>query len=217
MSALQRAAIWVNVSVLAGEPTGGKGEEPCRQLLPGQCQLPNVEATNVSDIPLHPYSVKDFASSQEAGFRRRTRDMVRKSNLTRAEKDILLAFLNHWFVHRHKGPVHPGRKRLAKKAGASIRAVNYTLAMLRDCGVLRPMAYATGNQAGERGKATEYEVDQIKLITLCEVPEALLKKARKGAKPVNTGCKIARFKGAKSAPRNNQCNVIPFRGQGEGK
>jgi hypothetical protein len=164
----------------------------------------------VSDIPLRPYSVKDFASSQEAGFRRRTRDMVRKSNLTRAEKDILLAFLNHWFVHRHKGPVHPGKAKLAKRANVSVRSVKYTLALLRDCGVLIPIAYASGNQNGERGKATEYEVDQIKLITLCEVPAALLKKARKGAKSGISGGKNARFKGAKNAPRNNQCNVIEF-------
>lgn len=162
------------------------------------------------DIPLHYPSVKDYASSQEAAFRRRMRAFVRKSNLTRAEKDILLAFLNHWFVHRHKGPVHPGKAKLSKRSGASIRAVKYTLAMLRSFGVIKPVAYATGNADGQRGKATEYELDTVQLISLCEVPAAILKNARKGAKSGNTGGKNARFKGAENAPRNKPCNVIEF-------
>jgi hypothetical protein len=170
-----------------------------------------------SDLHLRPYSVKDFAASQEAGFRRRLRDHVRKSGLTRTEKEIVLAFLNHWFVHRHKGAVHPGKEKIAKRAKASVRSVKYTLSMLRECGVIQAVAYATGNANGERGKATEYTLDTNKLITLCEVPTVIMKKARKGAKPDITGGKNARFKGAENAPRNRPCTVIPFRIQGEGK
>ena len=164
-----------------------------------------------------PYTAKDYAASQEATLRRTMRDHVRKSALTRTEKEIVLAFLNHWFVHRHKGAVHPGKEKLAKRAKASIRSVKYTLSMLRETGVLKAVAYASGNQNGQRGKATEYELDTVKLITLCEVPAPIMKNARKGAKSVISGGKNARFKGAKNAPRNNHCTVVPFRVQGEGK
>lgn len=157
---------------------------------------------------------KEFKDSQEARYRRDKRAWVKKSHLTRTEKDILLAFLNHWFVHRHKGGVHPGRKKLAKRSGASLRAVNYTLALLRDFKVIEATAHATGNSAGYRGCATEYKVDGTRLIALCQVPADALKNIRKGAKPRISGCKNARFKGAESAPRNNECNVVPFPKQG---
>jgi hypothetical protein len=170
-------------------------------------------------VPIYPppCSVKDFASSQEAAFRRTTRDTVRRSNLTRTEKEILLAFLNHWFVRRHKGPVHPGRKKLAKKAKASVRAVNYTLSMLRDFGVITAVAYATGNAGGEKGRATEYEVDTSKLLIMCAIPAKALKSIRKGANSGISGCKNARLKGAQIAPRNNNGTIIPFRIHGVGK
>jgi len=155
-----------------------------------------------------------FKDSQEARYRRDTRARVRKSGLSRTEKEIFLAFLNHWFVHRHKGGVHPGRKKLAKRAGASVRAVNYTLAMLRDFKVIEATAHATGNSAGYRGCATEYRVDEIRLIALCEIPAEVFKTLRKGAKPGKSGCKNARFKGAESAPRNSNCVVVPFPKQG---
>jgi hypothetical protein len=167
----------------------------------------------VSDLPPRPNSVKDYASSQEATFRRRMRDHVRKSALTRAEKDILTAFLNHWFVHRHKGAVHPGKAKLAKKAKVSARSVKYTLSLLRTLKVLKAVAYETGNVSGERGRATEYEVDAAKLVSMCELPPEVMRAVRKGANSRNTGGKNAPFKGAKNAPRNKQCNVIPFRVQ----
>jgi len=160
---------------------------------------------------------KAFKDSREAAFRRDTRARVRKSNLSRTEKEILLAFLNHWFVHRSKGGVHPGRKKLAKRAGASVRAVNYTLSMLRDFKVIEATAHATGNSAGHRGCATEYKVDEQRLIALCHIPAEVFKTLRKGAKPGKSGCKNARFEGAESAPRNNPCNVVPFLKQGGGK
>jgi hypothetical protein len=158
---------------------------------------------------------KNFAQSREASFRRETRAMVRKSFLTRTEKEILLAFLNHWFVHRGDGAVHPGRKKLAKRAGASMRAVNYALALLRDFEAIEATAYATGNAEGRRGAATEYTVNIERLTVLCETPAKVLRTVRKGANSGISGCKNARFKGAKFAPRNNQCTVVPFRVQGK--
>jgi hypothetical protein len=65
-------------------------------------------------------------------------------------------------VHRHKGGVHPGRKKLAKRSGASLRAVNYTLALLRDFKVIEATAHATGNSAGYRvGEIGEFSAAQV--------------------------------------------------------
>lgn len=167
----------------------------------------------------HRPTTSNFSDSQEATFRRCIRSSVRDSNLTRGEKEIALAFLNHWFVHRRDGAVYPGRKKLAKRTGASMRAVNYAFCLFRDFGAITAVAYATGNADGERGKATEYTVDTIRLIALCEAPTAVLKawrQARIHAPAGNTGCKIARLKGAKIAPRNNPCNVLAFPVQGFG-
>lgn len=155
----------------------------------------------------------NFRDSKEATFRRYLREAVRESNLTRGEKALTLAFINHWFVHRHKGAVHPGRKKLAKRTGASLRAVNYTFNLLREFKAIEAVAYEGGNEAGAWGKATEYTVDTVRLLALCEASKAELqawRKAKMQPDPRNTGCKNARSKGAKIAPRNNPCTVIPF-------
>ena len=165
----------------------------------------------------HDPAQANFKDSREANFRRDTRGRVRRSNLSRTEKEILLAFLNHWFVHRHDGPVHPGRKRLSGKAKASRRMVNYALAMFREFGALEAVAHETGNSAEGMGLATEYTVDAIKLIDLCQMTQAALqewrKKARERAAANNGVQKFPASGGAKSAPRNNECNVIPFPSQ----
>jgi hypothetical protein len=162
----------------------------------------------------------NFKDSREAHFRRDTRGWVRRSNLSRTEKEILLAFLNHWFVHRHDGPVHPGRKRLGGKAKASRRMVNYALAMFREFGVIDAVAHETGNSAEGMGLATEYTVDTTKLIDLCQMPKAALREWRKNAKigepRINGVQNCTGSGGAKSAPRNNQCNVIAFPSQRRG-
>lgn len=58
-----------------------------------------------------------FKDSQEYTLRRLVRGAVRKSPLTRDERDVTLALVNVWFHHRHgpKGYIHPGCQALAKK------------------------------------------------------------------------------------------------------
>lgn len=162
--------------------------------------------------PIQPKSVsrKTFADSQEATFRRKLREQVRNSYLTSAEKAVTTSFLNHWFVHRHKGAVYPGRKRLAKRTGFHVNSVKAVLSLLREFGVIEAVAHL----AGQNGKATEYTVNVERLITLCGVPKLVLKRWRS----VKRGPKMSGSGGDKKCPPSNDCaNVIPFRIQGENK
>lgn len=164
-----------------------------------------------NDLQSNSVHRKAFRDTQEATFRRVQRENVRKSNLTRTEKEVVLAFLNHWFVHRQKGAVHPGRKKIAKKANASMRIVNYTLSMLREFQVIEAVAFERGNNGEGFGKATEYILDTSKLVGLCQLPRKALVTWRKANQGRNIGVqKCAASGGAKLAPRNNNCTVIPF-------
>lgn len=150
-----------------------------------------------------------FSDSVEARFQRRLRSDVRKSALTRSEKDVLIAFLNHWFYHRHKGPVHPGRGKLAKKARVHLNSVKATLAMLRDFGAIT----ATAHLFGKQGNATEYTVSLAHLEALCRTPKVALKAYR----AVNRGPKMSGSRGDKKCPPSYDGTIIPFRIQGGGK
>lgn len=148
-------------------------------------------------------SPAEFRKSQENRFRTTQRGLVRKSCLTRAEKEVVLAFLNHWFVHRHKGAVHPGRKKLAKRSGASMRTVNRALAMLRDFDVIQPVAFERGNCGEGFGMATEYTCNTEHLGILCGLPAKALKNWRKKHNSSNIGVPNGKGSGdAKMAPRN---------------
>lgn len=92
------------------------------------------------------------------------RDAVRKADFTKGERDVTLAIVNHWFHHKGAGqPIHPGREKLAKKAGVSVRTVAYVLSMLRAAEVLSPVA----NLNGGFQTATKYRVNLLRLMTLC--------------------------------------------------
>lgn len=106
-----------------------------------------------------------FKDSQEASFRRVVRDRIRKGPFTKAQRDVTLAFFNHWFQHRNstKGVVHPGRKKLAKRTDVSIRTVASTFEFLRSHGVL----IAVDHLNGLYGNATEYQVSMPHLYDLC--------------------------------------------------
>lgn len=104
-----------------------------------------------------------FKDSQEAAFRRLVRATIRKGPFTKSERDVILAFVNHWFAHRAKGAVHPGRKKLAKRADVAVITVKRTLAKMRDAGVINAEAHLHGL----RGKATEYTVDTVALFAFC--------------------------------------------------
>lgn len=108
---------------------------------------------------------KSFADSQEAAFRRVIRASVRKGPFTKSEREVVLAFVNHWLNHRNstKGVVHPGRQKLAKKAGVHVNTVKSTLRLLREQGAIIAIAHLNGLY----GNATEYAVDVDALFDLC--------------------------------------------------
>lgn len=107
-----------------------------------------------------------FSDSQEAAFRRVTRQEIRRGPFTKSEREVVLAFFNHWFHHRKspKGVVHPGRKKLARRAKVSIATVKRTLALLRSHHVIE----ATAHLEGLHGNATEYTVCTVALSILCQ-------------------------------------------------
>jgi hypothetical protein len=153
---------------------------------------------------------KTFAQSREANFQRRIRALVRGSKLTRSEKEVALAFLNHWFVHRHKGPVHPGRKKLAKRSKASLPTVKRTLAMLRHWRAITAVARLEGLD----GKATEYTVDVDCLEALCKTHGEVLKAWRKEHNGVNGGSNEPTLGGVKMNRRNNHALKVIYGSKG---
>lgn len=113
----------------------------------------------------HRPSNTNFSDSQEAVFRRHCRDAAKRGPFSKGERDVVLAVLNLWFVHRKKdgGVFHPGRTKLARRAGVSVRTVASTLAMLRDAGVMQTVSHAKGGW----GKATRYTFDVIAYFPAC--------------------------------------------------
>lgn len=106
-----------------------------------------------------------FKDSQEAAFRRVIRQAIRRGPFSKSERDVTLAFVNHWFQHRNseKKVVHPGRRKLAKRAGVSVRTVASTLDLLRRHGAIVAVAHLHGLH----GNATEYVVNVPALTDLC--------------------------------------------------
>lgn len=104
-----------------------------------------------------------FKDSQEAAYRRLMRAAVRKGGFSKSERDTVLAVLNHWFHYKAKGKMHPGQGRIAKKADVSLRTVATVFSLLRDTGVLVPVSKLNRG----RGKATEYQLDDLSLLHLC--------------------------------------------------
>lgn len=108
--------------------------------------------------------ITKFKDSQEAAFRRIVRDAVRKAEFTKSERDVTLALVNFWFHHKGNGkPIHPGREKLAARAGVTIKTVSRVLSMLRAAQVLRPVS----NLNGGFKTATKYAVSIPHLMTLC--------------------------------------------------
>ena len=139
-----------------------------------------------------------FEDSQEAAFRRLIRQSIRKGPFSKGQRDVMIAFFNHWLHHRKsvKGVVHPGREKLARKAGVTVKTVSRTLGLLRATGVITAIAHLNGLD----GKATEYTVSIQHLFALCE--------AKKSDLPVNAGTNVPGRGGDKMSRRIN--NVVQF-------
>lgn len=107
---------------------------------------------------------QDFQDCAEAKFRRDVRSMIRRGPFTSAEREVVLAFVNHWLHHRKRSEViHPGRTKLAKKAKTSVATVKRCLSVLREYEVIDAVAHLDGL----RGNATEYTVNIARLSLLC--------------------------------------------------
>lgn len=101
----------------------------------------------------------DFKKSREAERQRYVRSIIRKIKrdvLTKAERDVLMVLVNLWFYHKGgpNGFIHPGRKKIAKRANVSVVTVARALSRLRDYGVIDATMYEKGGR-----KATRYLVD----------------------------------------------------------
>lgn len=162
-----------------------------------------------------------FKRSSEYAYRRFVREMIRKGPFTKSERDVTLALVNHWFHHKSspKGYIHPGRKKLAKKAGVSVRTVASTLAMLRDWGAIQALNHLNGLH----GNATEYVVDEYALIAFCDgvAHEQILRLAVNGVQNCTGSgrAKIAhRINTVRSNPNQESeaSNVVPFPKRGGG-
>lgn len=128
--------------------------------------------------------LREFSSSDEAAFRRRVRSLVRSGPFTKSEREVILAFVNHWFALRvaNHGVVYPGRKKLAKRAKVSVATVKRTLSLLRTYKAIAPTAHLNGLS----GKATEYVVNIPALAFLCGL-ESLPKRNNGGSNDPTPG------------------------------
>ena len=113
-----------------------------------------------------------WKDSMDAAIRRLVREAVRKGPFTKGQRDVVLAICNLWFHHKGgEGFIHPGREKLAKRSGVSVRTVASTLALLRSCHAVSPVS----NLRGGYGKSTRYVVDIWAVLKHCgvEIPEVI--------------------------------------------
>jgi hypothetical protein len=152
-----------------------------------------------------------FKDSHEANFRRMVRAAIRKGGFSKGERDVTLAIVNHWFHHKGgpKDYIYPGRAKIAKKAGVSIRTVASTLSMLRDVGALVPVSHLMGGG----GTATRYRIDTVALMSFCgcDWVNEFFNGYYGGNCTVN-GIEIARLRRAKIAHGlKSTSNVVSFK------
>ncbi len=108
---------------------------------------------------------KQFKDTPDAAYQRMVRSAIRKSEMTKSDRDITVALVNLWFYHRNgpKGYIYPGRKRLAKKARVTIKTVSRCLAKLRAGGMVTPVE----NLYGEGQNPTHYTVNIHAILVFC--------------------------------------------------
>lgn len=110
-------------------------------------------------------STPGFRDTQEFAFRKSVRDAIKKAGFTKSYRDVTLAIVNLW-LHRKShvdGVIHPGREKIAKKAGVTVKTVSRTMAGLRDAGVLETVSHAHGGW----NSSTRYKVNLVPLFGHC--------------------------------------------------
>jgi hypothetical protein len=164
---------------------------------------------------------KEFQSSQSAVFARMCRDAIRKSSLTKSQKEVTIVLVNIWFYHKGgKAVMHPGRKKVAKKARVSVRTVASTMDMLRAAGVLRVVSHAKGGRT-----STRYKLKFAPLLILCgcDLPEWMEGELMPILRDIQSGnctlseTEIARLPSAKIAHGNKGANSGEVEGSSQGQ
>lgn len=146
-----------------------------------------------------------YKNSDDAAFKRMVRSAIRKSKMTKSDRDITLALVNLWFYHRngHKKYIHPGRKHLAKKAGVGISTVSRCLSKLRQAQAIIPIK----SPRGEGQRPTQYVVNIHSLLVLCGCDWL----GEFTSKCVTTFPQNDPPLVCRNDPQyNNICNVLPF-------
>lgn len=162
-------------------------------------------------------SFHDTVAGQE---RKRYRRLIRKSDLTHSQKEVLQVLVNLWFYHRGGARmIHPGKPLLAKRAKCSERTVASALALFRGLGFLKAIKYETGGQ----GVATQYRVDLTAIQEAFEpssVVHAEGELARvggalpcnpEGGKCTQPGCKNCTLSIGEERTPKDPCQIIEFR------
>lgn len=106
--------------------------------------------------------VTSFIRSNEAAFRRAVRDAIKKSTLTKSEQALVQVLANLWFHHKAKGAMHPGREKIARQAGVSVKTVTRTMTKLKAAGCLVVVSHENGG-----GAATRFRLKPLELMVFC--------------------------------------------------
>jgi hypothetical protein len=119
---------------------------------------------------------KSFSSTSEHEHRQFMRRAVRKAKISKNERDVVLALMNIWFVRKSDGEMHPGRKKIAKMAGVSIRTVASIMARMRETEALLVVSHGKGGRA-----STRYRMNLENLILFLgyEMPRVIEGELRK--------------------------------------
>ena len=105
-------------------------------------------------------SGKSFTDTTEQAHRQFMRNAVKRARISKNKRDVALVLLNIWFNKSDKGGMHPGRKKVAKAAGVSVRTVATIFGELRGAKVLNVVSHAKGG----RGYATVYTINMRNML-----------------------------------------------------
>ena len=119
---------------------------------------------------------KSFSNTSEHEHRQFMRRAVRKAKISKNERDVVLALMNIWFVRKSDGEMHPGRKKIAKMAGVSVRTVAAIMARMREADALLVVSHGKGGRA-----STRYQMNLENLIVFLgyELPRVIEGELRK--------------------------------------
>jgi len=137
-----------------------------------------------------------FQDTSEHAHRQFMRGAVRRAKVSKNVRDVTLSILNIWFSKKSQGVMYPGRKKLARMSGVSIRTVATILADMRAAGALEVISHGKGGRASTRYKMNVKGLVLFLGYKLPEVVQGTLSKITKyysGFKPFSLWQKRANF------------------------